>query len=227
MTGITGQGTTYNLPNYVGDLFAVSPDDTPFLSAIGGLTGGKKVKSTKFGWQSYDLRAAAANRQRTEGADAPNSELRSRSHAENVVEIHQETVEVSYTKQAATNMIDSAQAGVEGSNPVTDEFAWQIDKQLKQMARDIEITFLTGTYQDGADTAGDGVEVTPRKTRGLTAAIATNVITLGTAAAPTMDDLNDLAQLAWDNGGLSEGATATLMTNSNQKRALTAAFFPR
>ena len=25
MAGITGQGTTYNLPNYVGDLFAASP----------------------------------------------------------------------------------------------------------------------------------------------------------------------------------------------------------
>jgi len=40
MAGITGQGTTYNLPNYVGELFAVSPEDTPFLSSIGGLTGG-------------------------------------------------------------------------------------------------------------------------------------------------------------------------------------------
>lgn len=31
MPGITGLGTTYNLPNYVGELFAVSTEDTPLL----------------------------------------------------------------------------------------------------------------------------------------------------------------------------------------------------
>ena len=40
MAGITGQGNTFNLPNYVGELFALSRETTPFLSAIGGLTGG-------------------------------------------------------------------------------------------------------------------------------------------------------------------------------------------
>lgn len=229
MTGIVnGQGTTYNLPNYVGDLFAITPQDTPFLSAIGGLTGGRKVKSTKFGWQAYDLRAADRNRQRTEGADAPASELRKRSGYENVVEIHQEAIEVSYTKQAAVNLIDALHAGVEGTNPVTDEFNWQIDKALKQIARDIEATFLHGTYQEGAD-GGDGVEDTPRKTRGLVEAITTNVIVAdsdGTGpdtAALDLDTLNDLTQAAWESGGLAEGETATLLTNSVQRRALTAA----
>ena len=58
MAGITGLGTTYNLPNYVGELFAASPEDTPLLSAIGGLTGGESVGSTIFEWQGYDLRDA-------------------------------------------------------------------------------------------------------------------------------------------------------------------------
>ena len=35
MAGITGLGTTFNLPNYHGELFAVSPTDTPLLSEIG------------------------------------------------------------------------------------------------------------------------------------------------------------------------------------------------
>ena len=56
MAGITALGTTYNLPNFVGELFAASPEDTPFLSAIGGLTGGESVGSTVFSWQGYDLR---------------------------------------------------------------------------------------------------------------------------------------------------------------------------
>jgi hypothetical protein len=44
MSGIVGMGTTYNLPNYVGELFAITPEDTPLLSSIGGLTGGKRVR---------------------------------------------------------------------------------------------------------------------------------------------------------------------------------------
>ena len=101
MAEVLGQGTTYNLPNYVGELFATTPQDTPFTSAIGGLTGGRKTKSTKFGWQSYDERDGSNARQRTEGADAPQAVNRTRTPHENVVEIHHEAVEVSYTKQAA------------------------------------------------------------------------------------------------------------------------------
>jgi hypothetical protein len=78
MAGITGQGTTFNLPNFVGELFAVSREDTPFLSSIGGLTGGRAAESTLFQWQSYDLRAAADDRQRLEGAAAPTAEERVR-----------------------------------------------------------------------------------------------------------------------------------------------------
>ncbi|MEV6647765.1 hypothetical protein [Amycolatopsis sp. NPDC051371] len=33
----------YNAPNFVGESFALTPTDTPFLSAIGGLTGGKRA----------------------------------------------------------------------------------------------------------------------------------------------------------------------------------------
>ncbi|KFI58730.1 hypothetical protein [Bifidobacterium gallicum] len=48
MPDITGMGTTYNLPNYVGERFAASREDTPLLSSIGGLTGGRPTKSTRF-----------------------------------------------------------------------------------------------------------------------------------------------------------------------------------
>ena len=51
MAGISGQGTTFNLPNYVGELYALTPADTPFLSAIGGLTGGGMTTATEVEWQ--------------------------------------------------------------------------------------------------------------------------------------------------------------------------------
>ena len=105
MPGITGMATTYNCPNYVGELFQLSPESTPFLSAIGGLTGGVKAESTVFGWQSDDLRDASDDRQRIEGADAPDPDTRVRDAAYNVCEIHQETIAVSYTKLSAIGQV--------------------------------------------------------------------------------------------------------------------------
>lgn len=173
MAGITGQGTTFNLPNFTGELFAVSPEDTPLLSATGGLTGGEETTSPIFEWQGYDLRDPEENRSRTEGANAPNPEERVRFNVDNVVEIHQEVVEVSYTKQAATGLRNGN--NVNGTNPVTAELPWQVAQAIKQVARDVEASFILGQYQKPSD------NTTPRKTRGLLQAITTNVIDLGTS----------------------------------------------
>lgn len=223
MAGITGMGTTFDLPNYVGELFAVSPEDTPFLSAIGGLTGGRPANSTHFVWQGYDLRDAAADRQRTEGADAPTPEARQRFSVMNVVEIHQEVVATSYTKQAATASLASigathpnvATAG--GINPVADEHGWQVTQALKQIARDVEISFIQGTFNDPANNN------TARRTRGILEAITTNATDAG-GAALTDDLILDLMQDVWESGGISETETATLMCGAYQKRQLTKLF---
>lgn len=216
MAGITGMGTTYNLPNYVGELFGVSTEDTPFLSAIGGLTGGVSETSTQFAWSSYDLRDADATRQRTEGADAPTAEGRSRANGTNVLEIHQEQTSVSYTKQGAKSLV--AATTVLGSQAVQDELSWQLQQEFKQIARDVEKSFITGTYQLPTD------NTTPRKTRGLLQAIATNVVTNATAADLTEDMVLDLMQTAWENGGIQESETRTVIVGAKQKRALTKIF---
>nr|DAS15898.1 MAG TPA: Major capsid protein [Caudoviricetes sp.] len=222
MPGITGLGTTYNLPNYVGDLFGASPEDTPLLSAIGGLTGGMPVAATFFEWQGYDLRDAADDRQRTEGATAPDGEARTRYNASNVLEIHQESVEVSYSKQAATGQraTGNQPAVTVGSTVIpADELAWQLDQQIKQIARDVEKTFITGKYQKPADNQ------TARKTRGLIEAIATNkATTTHTAADLTSDDVLDLMQKVWENGGIQVSETRTIIVNAKLKRALTRIF---
>lgn len=177
MAGITGQGTTFNLPNFVGELFAVTPTDTPFLSAIGGLTGGRPADATLFQWQGYDLRDAADDRQRLEGADAPTAEERVRFNVNNVVEVHQEAIEVSYTKLAATGQFASTGSshtgavGINGSNPVLAELDWQTRQALVQIARDVERSFITGTFNNPATNA------TARRTRGILEAIETNAVT--------------------------------------------------
>ena len=86
--GAAGFGT-FNLPNFVGELFKLSPLETPLLSLIGGLTGGQQTNSVKFTWQDTLHRAPAlthASRGRIEGDDATFS-VQSRSERVNVVEL--------------------------------------------------------------------------------------------------------------------------------------------
>ena len=145
---VTGVGTTYGLPNYVGELFALSPADTPLLSAIGGLTGGGQTDATQFEWQTYDLRDASQTT-RTEGAVAPASESRVRGNVRNVCQIHQEKVEVSYTKQAAIRQYGTPSSApyrsADGAdNPVADELDWQTMQALKSVALDVNWSFING-----------------------------------------------------------------------------------
>jgi hypothetical protein len=170
MSGIAGMGTTFGLPNYVGELFHLTPEVTPLLSTIGGLTGGKKADATTFTWQTDDLRNASQSTA-LEGATAPAAFNRVRAVVSNVCEIHQEKASVSYTKQSATGAINSTNVA-SGVQPVQNELDYQVAKKIKEVARDVEFSFINGVYQSPSD------NTTPRKTRGLLAAITTNLITV-------------------------------------------------
>jgi len=226
MPGITGQGDTFDLPNFVGELFSITPADTPLLSALGGLTGGERVVAKDFQWQAYDLRSPGQNTA-LEGANAPTAQERARWSFDNVVEIHQEAVEISYTKQAATGQLAGLNIS-QGSNPVTDELGWQVEQRLKEIARDIEFSFIQGTFQRPVNNSTD------RQTRGLLEHIenlpspdmdtyTANVLDAG-GAALTEELILDLCQMVWDNGGIRESETATLILGSSQKRAATTIF---
>jgi hypothetical protein len=296
MAGISGLGTNYNLPNYTGILYALTPAETPFFSAIGGLTGGGQSTDTQFEWQTFDLRNAAQP-EVLEGATAPTAQGRARGNVTNVVQIHQEKVSVAYSKIAAAGK----KAGInnDASNPVRNEVDWQVEQMLKQMIRDVEYSFINGSYQlPGSNSTG-------RKTRGLLAACSTNVqattatgtalptvtatastdkvnstghglnngdtviftsLTGGTGlttdttyyvvnkaandfqvsltkggsavaidtdasaavaykgAALSTTMLDNLLQSVYDNGGISEQDTATVIVNSAQKRAISSAY---
>ncbi len=207
MAGITGQGTTFGLPNYVGELFAVTPTDTPFLSSIGGLTGGEAASATLFQWQGYDLRDADKLRQRLEGANAPTAEARVRFNVVNVVEVHQEALEISYTKLAATGQFHSTgsshpgSVGLAGMNPVMNEMDWQTEQHLKQIARDVERGFINGSFQNPSSNA------TPRKTRGILEATVTNVNDQGTLVGNGASTIAANGTITEASHGLSVGDT--------------------
>jgi hypothetical protein len=210
MAGVTALGTTYNLPNYSGILYQLTPADTPFFSALGGLSGGGQTTDTEFEWEAFDLRAAAQPAV-LEGQDAPTEQERVRSQIKNVTQIFQETVGVSYSKQAAVGR----KSGLpnEAINPVRTELDWQVEQMLKQMVRDVNYSFINGAYQLPTD------NTTARKTRGLLAAITTtafdssNGATKSGSAATT--DIITLAthgqnigdQIVFTNIGAAVGVT--------------------
>lgn len=211
MGAVSGLGDSYDLPNYVGELFNITPNDTPFLSAIGGMTGGKSVTSKQFTWQTVD-NATAAQTVVAEGADATFAE-RSRSEVTNVTQIMQYGVHVSYTKQAATGNLSGE--SILGNQPVQDELAFQLDMAMKRAARDIEFSFLQGTY------VADTNVSTARKTRGMLAAISTNERAAAGGALAQGDVDNVLKQMA-DSGAPFE--QPVMFANAFQKQKLSSIF---
>jgi len=211
MGAVSGLGDSYDLPNYVGELFNVTPNDTPFLSAIGGMTGGKSVTSKQFTWQTVD-NAAAAQTAVVEGADPVYAE-RTRSEVTNVTQIMQYGVNVSYTKQAATGNLSGE--SIIGNQPVQDELAFQLDMAMKRAARDIEFSFLQGTYVADTDIS------TARKTRGILEAITTNEVA---AAAAALDQakVDAALKLMADSGAPFE--TPVIMANAFQKQKLSSIY---
>ncbi|MEU1496995.1 DUF5309 family protein [Streptomyces sp. NPDC005732] len=211
MGAVSGQGTTYNLPNYHGQLYTVTPTETPFLAAIGGLSGGKRTKSVEFEWQTIDRRTSTANNSALEGANAPTGVARSRSAVSNVVEVHQSAVEVSYTRQAATGMYAGINIGAD-DNPVDDELTAQIAAELESMAVDVELSFLSGTYVKPANNS------TARKTRGLLTAITTNVnANGGTPRALSKAIMDATLSTMFASGAKLPQDSTVLMTGPGQK----------
>lgn len=211
MGAVQNMLTTFNLPNYVGELFNVTPNDTPFLSAIGGLSGGKYTTSVEFAWQIVD-NAEPGQNTALEGAD-PTPSGRDRAQVTNVVQIHQEAVKVSYTKQAATGMI--AGSSILGTQPVQDEIEFQVRLKLEKIARDIEYSFIRGTYQKPADNTA------PRKTRGILQAIQTNVID-AQGEDLSKDMVDALLREMFTNG--APFRNVVFMANAYQKQKLSSIY---
>ena len=64
MGSYSSLGTTFDIPNYTGDIFGISPTETPLLSMIGGLNGGKAIQGKSWEWQTYDLKIGTPGERR-------------------------------------------------------------------------------------------------------------------------------------------------------------------
>lgn len=148
MAQVSGIGTTWNLPNYAGELFTADPTQTPFLSMIGGLTGGRQTDNFEFPTAVlYDFpEAGQPEISEQASVTAPAASHIAREQEKNVVQIHQETIDLTYAKMSNSGRMSGLNTAGQNPNPA-DEKAWQIQQKLVKIARDVEFSFLNGEYQ--------------------------------------------------------------------------------
>ena len=201
-------GTSFSLPNYAGELFTASPKKTPFLSMIGGLSGGKTSDSFEFvTGQEYSLPAASQpSISENQSLTAPAPTHIAREQKTNTCQIFHESIDLSYAKLSQGGKLEGLNLAGQSANPKTEE-DWQIEQKLAKMATDVEYTFLNGAYQRATS-----ADVAP-KTRGMFELVK-DVTSVDASAAPLSKTLLDAFYLelvkngaAWDNMVMFLGAT--------------------
>jgi len=186
--------------NFSGELFRVGGQRTPFLSATGGLNGGKVLQSTFWQIQAADSHSVSSEPTKAQEGNTPTEYLgRDRVAFTGVTQIFHKGVKMTYTAMAtyqhqnpfdlSANIASSSDGdgtvtaadklGLAGSNPIVDEFAEQMSLALEKVAREVEWFAFNGTFADGANTTpGAGT----REMRGLTEYCALNANANNTVA---------------------------------------------
>jgi Family of unknown function (DUF5309) len=162
MSVIAGQGNSYNLPNYSGELFTADAEVTPFLRMIGGLTGGLETSNKEFSTSSLYNYPTPTQPAISEQAStvAPTAHTYTRSQEKNVTQIFQEQVSITYRKMSNSGRLSGINAAGQRNNAPSEK-DFQITRALTKIARDAEHTFLNGQYNLAAtDAEAD-------KTRGM------------------------------------------------------------
>jgi hypothetical protein len=184
MANVNAAATVWNCPNYTGELYLIGANKTPFLNMIGGLQGGgvRTVADFQFPLAQPWALEAASQPAITETASltAPDPWTYVRAQDVNTCQIWQRQVSVSYAKQSVggqvtadptTGLID-----ITDGQPVANERDFQINAHMRQLALDIDYTFLNGAYQQATSAA------VAAKTRGIITACSTNSVDASSAA---------------------------------------------
>ena len=209
MASVAAVADSFSVVNYVGELYQKGRIQYPFLSMIGFNSNlGRIANSREFPLrQSYQLDTGAQPAiSETASLTAPTVSSYARSQTYNTVQIFQRQVTVSYMKQSVTGQISGL--SVLDNQPVDDELAFQIEANLEQMAKDIEYTFINGTYQAAANAA------TAAKTRGMIAACVSNSTNAG--GADLDKDLLDSLFIDMQTNGARFGANMVIFASGTQ-----------
>lgn len=154
----------------------VSPDETPLLS---GLPMGSAAKNTYHEYLT-DTFAAYADNAAAEATAFTATDHTAPSRAGNVCQIFLDNIRVSGTELAV--------------NTVEDAYSYQINKNLKEHAKDIELALMQGTRASG----NSGVA---RRMTGIMAALTTNATARNSGSSLGETTFNDIMAMIWNNSG--------------------------
>lgn len=190
--------TTGTTPNYQGLLFEAARQKTPFLSMIGGLGNGRITTNQEFPTAVLYSTEAAEQPAISETASMTAPEITSvvRSQNTNTAQIFQYAFGVSYNRLANSGRLasdaKSLTAGIGIQQP--DEMAFQRSAKLQKLAKDLEYTFLNGTYQNAAN------DSTAAKTRGMLELCASGTTVSAGNADITIDVIEELVIKMFEAG---------------------------
>ena len=217
MANTAANTSIWNAPNYVGELYLVGANQTPFLNMLGGLQGGNVKLTTAFPFpvaQPWALNSASQpSVSETAAMTAPTAWTYVRGQDLNTCQIIQKTVTVSYAKQSSAGQLYSTSTShINASGPtVTNELDFQIEAALKQAAIDTEYSFLRGTYAAATSAA------VAAKTQGICSAVSTNTVAAG-GVRLSKSLMNQLLRTQAANG--SQFGEPVVFCNAFQKQMI-------
>jgi hypothetical protein len=229
MSNVTGGsiGDSWSLKNYVGELFTADADNAPLLAMIGGLGGGRMTKVSEFPTtQEYSFETAAQPAiTETASLTAPNPVSYVRTPYVNTTQIFHKAVTLSYVKLAQANRLTATEVSTSGYgyynpadvNPIQSELDFQIATTLKQVANDVEVTFIDGAYVQATSVS------VAAKTRGLMEC-ASDVSNTIAAAAATLSKplLNQLFRAMYAAGAKFQNVV--IFVNAFQKQMISSIY---
>lgn len=163
--------TSFGVLNYSGMLFNKGNTRCPLSSIIGGRA--KTTNHVEFvtGQEYTTAGGEQPAISETASLTAPEATVVTRAQKTNVTQIFHESVGVSYAKQSNMGTLSGINIANQQANPMN-ELDFQVAAKMQKVNRDIEFTFVQGTYNKAT------TDATINKTRGLTEAIESNVIAM-------------------------------------------------
>lgn len=169
-------------------------ESTPFYSSIGE----SQATNTLHEWlvDGYD---ASAHNAAIEGNDVSFTDLTQPTRSNNIVQLFQKDVRVSNTQQRVAHY---------GMN---DPYTYQLNKKMKELARDIERALIAGTRASG----NSGVA---RQLNGAIALVTTNKTARASGTSLSETEFNDMLQTIYDSG--TDVSVDKVFTGATLKRAI-------
>ena len=188
---------SFGVLNYSGLLFNKGNTRTPLSSIIG--SHAKTTNHVEFatGQEYTSGGGTQPNISETASLTAPEATVVTREQKTNVTQIFQESVGVYYAKQSNMGTLSGINIANQQANPIN-ELDFQVAAKMQKINRDIEFTFIQGTYNKATS------DNTVNKTRGLVEAVTSNTKAMNSKPLGIWD-IADMMKKIYTSNAPTEG----------------------